>query len=71
MSVITETEIKSMTKEQNYMQGYKDGKNDVLDNMRAEIFNACSDIYHMPVYKLSCDEICEIIDKYMAESEEV
>ena len=44
---------------------------DVLDKIRAEIFNACSDNYHMPVYKLSCDEIFEIIDKYKAESEEI
>ena len=41
----------------------------VLDKIRAEIFNACSDNYHMPVYTLSCDEIFEIIDKYKAESE--
>lgn len=37
MSVITETEIKSMTKEQNYMRGYRDGNSDVIDKIRAEI----------------------------------
>ena len=37
---------------------------DVLDKIKADIFNACSDNYHMPVYKLSCDEIFNIIDKY-------
>ena len=37
MSKISETEIKAMTKEQNYMRGYKDGKSDVLDKIRAEI----------------------------------
>lgn len=37
MSERTETEIKSMTKEQNYMCGYRDGKSDVLDKLRAEI----------------------------------
>lgn len=37
MSEITETEIKSMTKEQNYMRGYRDGKSDVLDKISAEI----------------------------------
>lgn len=37
MSEITELEIKSMTKEQNYMRGYRDGKSDVLDKIRAEI----------------------------------
>ena len=34
MSEISETEIKSMTKEQNYMRGYKDGKSDVLDKIK-------------------------------------
>ena len=37
MSERTETEIKSMTKEQNYMCGYRDGKSDVLEKIRAEI----------------------------------
>ena len=37
MSEISETEIKAMTKEQNYMRGYKDGKSDVLDKISAEI----------------------------------
>lgn len=41
----------------------------ILDKIRAEIFNACSDNYHMPVHKLSCEEIFEIIDRYKAESE--
>lgn len=36
---------------------------DRIDEIKAEIFNACSDTYHMPVYKLDCDEIFEIIDK--------
>ena len=37
MSEISETEIKTMTKEQNYIRGYRDGKSDVLDKIRAEI----------------------------------
>ena len=37
MSEISETEIKSMTKERNYIRGYKDGKSDVLDKIRAKI----------------------------------
>ena len=37
MSEISEIEIESMTKEQNYMRGYKDGKSDVLDKIRAEV----------------------------------
>ena len=40
----------------------------ILDNIKREIFNACSDNYHVPVYKLDCDEIFDIIDKYKAES---
>jgi hypothetical protein len=43
--------------------------NDVLDSIKRDIFNACSDNYHMPVYKLDCDEIFGIIDKYKSESE--
>ena len=42
----------------------------VLNRIKRVIFNACSDNYHMPVYKLGCDEIFEIIDKYAAESED-
>lgn len=34
MSEISEIEIKSMTKEQNYMRGYEDGKSDVLDKLK-------------------------------------
>ncbi len=37
MSEVSETEINSMTKEQNYMRGYKDGKSDVSDKIRAEV----------------------------------
>jgi hypothetical protein len=37
MSEISEIEIKSMTKEQNYMRGYEDGRADALDKIRAEI----------------------------------
>lgn len=50
-----------------YQQGYDTANEEWLDRMnkiKAEIFNACSDSYHMPVYKLSCEEIIEIIDKY-------
>lgn len=37
MSEISEREIKAKTKEENYISGYKDGKSDVLDKIRAEI----------------------------------
>lgn len=42
---------------------------DVLDEIKRDIFNACCDNYHMPVHKLDCDEIFDIIDKYKAETE--
>lgn len=38
-----------------------------LEQIKADIFNACSDKYHMPVYKLDCDEIFEIINKSIKE----
>ena len=37
MSEISEIEIKSMTKEQNYMRGYRDGKSDVLDKIKGYV----------------------------------
>lgn len=51
-------------KQYEYDIGYAKGRADVLDNIKADIFNACSDKYHMPVYKLDCDDIFTIIDKY-------
>lgn len=42
----------------------------VLDKIKAEIFNACSDNYHMPVYNLNCEQIFDIIDKYKTEIEQ-
>lgn len=42
----------------------------ILDKIKRDVFNACSDNYHMPIYKLNCDEIFEIIDKYKVENEE-
>lgn len=44
MSEISETEIKAMTKEQNYIRGYKDGKSDVLNEISAEIEPKCDRI---------------------------
>ena len=71
MSQITESEIKSMTKEQNYMRGYAGGKSDVLDKMRAEIKEVKNNLLFNMVSKDTILEvIIEIIDKYKAESEE-
>jgi hypothetical protein len=69
MSEISETEIKSMSKEQNYMHGYEDGKSDVLDKIRAEIKDLT--YYWCEVNpKTVIDDVLEIIDKYKAESED-
>ena len=77
MSEISETEIKSMTKEQNYIRGYKDGKSDVLDKIRAEI-----EMYEADCKLQGGTDECEecnsnvfgsiyrIIDKYKTESED-
>ena len=75
MSEISETEIKSMSKEQNYMRGYKDGKSDVLDQIRAEIEKK---LIKRPWLNFNAGErerndafleVLDIIDKYKAESE--
>ena len=51
-------------------KGHGDSIDDVLDKIKRDIFDACSDNYHMPVYKLDCDTIFEIIDKYQEKSAE-
>ena len=67
MSEISETEIKSMTKEQNYMRGYEDGKSDVLDKIRAEIDGLT--YYWCEINpRTVINEVLGIIDKYKAES---
>ena len=72
MSEISETKIKSMTKEQNYMRGYRDGKSDVLDKIRDEIEQNAYPIVHgvnnhekgMTLYG-----ILQVIDKYTSGKE--
>lgn len=70
MSEISESEIKSMNKEQNYMRGYEDGKSDVLDKIRAEIDEQYDRVHP---YNISCAEGLEmalnIVDKYIAEED--
>ena len=73
MSEISETEIKAMTKEQNYMRGYKDGKSDVLGKIRAEIDDL--EVYYDNDYfcgnkdaMYKRNEVLQIIDKYQAEA---
>ena len=69
MSEISETEIKAMTKEQNYMCGYEDGKFDVLAKIRAEIIARDKNV--KAVRSDNCcyftaEEILSIIDTYKA-----
>lgn len=83
MSEISETEIKSMSKEQNYCRGYKDGKMDVLDTIREEINTFGSlwvqyeitghtdrDIQNIVVnvLKQAKEQVIDIIDKYKEET---
>ena len=72
MSEISEIEIKSMTKEQNYMRGYEDGKSDVFDKIRA-------DIMKLQTYKMfegedtlyvERDDVLAIIDRYKESEDE-
>ena len=77
MSEISEIEIKSMTKEQNYIRGYEDGKSDVLEKIRAEI-EALNPVDYVSMSSYEGhrgasdmkDDVLQIIDKYKAESEE-
>ncbi len=70
MSEISEIEIKSMTKEQNYMRGYEDGRSDVLDKIRAEINSMTCAITSMREMYVNRDKVISIIDKYKVEREE-
>lgn len=68
MSEISESEIKSMTKEQNYMRGYEDGKSDVLDKIRAEMDGLLNN-EDSKMYAHGVMDCLEIIDKFMAEED--
>lgn len=75
MSEISEIEIKSMTKEQNYMRGYENGKSDVLDIIEAEIeskYESISDTFHHyeTGFTDALEWVLSIIDKYQAEGSE-
>lgn len=72
MSEISEIEIKSMTKEQNYMRGYENGKSDVLDKIRAEIEelakpNKTGGRGNGKSVRYGLCKALEIIDKHMEE----
>lgn len=75
MSEISEIEIKSMTKEQNYMRGYKDGKSDILkkfEKIRTEIEQIAKDYDKFDDYRRvrGLWIALEIIDKYRNEVSE-
>lgn len=68
MSEISEAEIKAMSKEQNYLRGYSDGKLDVLDKIRAEIeAKCCITVGRENDGAITLHDVFEIFDKYMAE----
>jgi len=69
MSEISETEIKAMTKEQNYIRGYKDGKSDVLDKIMKEIKEIYADIDDVCI-KNGLNLARRIINKYTVERED-
>ena len=62
MSEISEIEIKSMTKEQNYMRGYEDGKSDVLNKMRTEIEGELEQDNHS-FYRAALEDVLKIINR--------
>ena len=83
MSEISENEIKSMSKVQNYMRGYKDGKSDVLAKIRAEMEEAADKQFQIAMGVSDLNEryahiqmenayrhSLSVIDKYKSESEE-
>ena len=67
MSEISETEIKAMTKEQNYMRGYKDGKSDVLDKISAEIKERIANEPMTSFREDGLREALEVVEKYKKE----
>ena len=71
-SEISENEIKSMTKEQNYMRGYEDDKSDMLDKIRAEIMDTGAfeqETMGQTAFLNGINYCLGVIDKYKAESE--
>lgn len=65
--------IKALNYDRNqYKKGYSDGKNDVLDKIRAEIENASEDLdgYDPDSLPTYICRVYDIIDKYRKEGEE-
>ena len=71
MREISEAEIKAMTKEQNYMRGYKDGKSDVLNKIRAVVIRWQTDTWTDNLSHECMRKIADILPvKIRNESEE-
>lgn len=63
--------IKALQYDRNqYEKGYEDGKNEVLDKIRAEIADLDDADYDYEGYYKAVTDALQIIDKYKAESEE-
>ena len=63
--------IKALQYDRNqYTKGYEDGKNEVLDKIRAEIADLDDADYDYEGYYKAVTDALQIIDKYKAESEE-
>ena len=71
MSEISEIEIKSMTKEQNYLRGYSDGKSDVLGKLETDIQENISYNKKMNYQGIVAGLLLAqvLIDKYKSEGE--
>ena len=53
-----------------YTKGYEDGKNEILDKIRAEIADLDDTDYDYEGYYKAVTDALQIIDKYKTESEE-
>ena len=64
--------VKALQYDRNqYEKGYEDGKNEVVDKIRAEIADLDDADYDYEGYYKAVTDALQIIDKYKAESEEV
>jgi len=71
VNVDKEELIKALQYDRNqYAEGYEDGKNDVLEKMRAEIdVETRVQVRHYTNTNAVIDAVLDVIDKYKAESE--
>lgn len=71
MKEISEIEIKSMTKEQNYMRGYEDGESDTLDQIETEIeqIEINGHIRDVECFRAGINTALNVISKYKKEKE--